>query len=663
MVLLLPAAVYLLAWAFASSQNDPTGGAETRYLAVLITAALTLQAAISPHRHRGLLWTAGLALVALLVVPAGSTRGSLCMTIIAIGLVAACLAAWRARRGHLSVGWAVALCMAAQLFARPRLLLDLSTDPVLLAGTLLALPGVTGICLAVIATRTGTPAALITGGTLAALVPGWDASTTALCLALAGAAALSGGQSSGKRSSEKRATNVQGDSIAHQAGRRGRRWMVRLGVGILLLAPTAWHGWNGEWATGLAATASAVAVMLGLRHKASLNAVSMTSLSVISLGLAALASAFWWPAASGGQVQVIDTAVLALTLIPTLPLLLFLRASSMRPLRPLHGHAGANDRSEGDGSQRLDASTGLVAIAEWFLVASLLVLASRMGASSPLLGAAIALLVLPSTGGGTRRNTLQPESSQPHRCYLAVQGWWTAALVALTSLLTAYPWARQDAFGDARSLLGVEEPAAVAVLVVSLTALGWVAARWGAILWSRSTTTWPRRWLLRGALATIALALIFFLTPPPGIVFAPATTLHTDFKTWQVALPAPMAARRVVVDSIAANSLDLLPGSVIGTVQLLDADQEMVAEWPMISGQHTAEWAMERPDVAALLAGSAPAPYAAGMVVNGTFFARWFRARFVRETPVNQATYVAIRLADNVPDGLQVVLQRVEVAR
>jgi hypothetical protein len=289
--------------------------------------------------------------------------------------------------------------------------------------------------------------------------------------------------------------------------------------------------------------------------------------------------------------------------------------------------------------------------------ASLLILASRTENARVGLAGVAALIVL----------------SQPRRgAWLALQGWWTGMVVVLASLLVAYPWARLDALGDALALFGLGSFVAVATFVALFTLSAWLWRSllggprlwgphpWGERLWDRRTA-WPLRWTGRAVLAATVIALLVASTPPPGATFVPATALTAAKAEWRAPLPSPMTARRVVVDSIAANSMGLLPGSVIGTIQLLDAELETIAEWSLISGEHTAEWAVERPDVAAAMGDVAPAPYAAAVVPNGTFFARWFRARFVLETPVAHAAHVVIRLASNVPDGMQIVLQRVAV--
>lgn len=646
MVLLLPATFYLAAWSFATGQNDPTSGAEAQYLAMLMAGALTLQAAIGAGRGRGLLWTAGLGLVALLTVAAGSTRGALCMTVVALGLVTAFRTGWRANRAGLSIRWMVAACMAVQLFARPRLLLDPGADPIRLAVILLVLPAVIGVCLVLLAERSSAPAALIVGGTVAVLSPGWNVSISTLFLALAGAAWMA---------------TVTGDEPRDEprderAGGRHQRWLARLGAGALILLPTIWHGWAGTWPVGLAASITAIAIVIGWRSLVARLVV------VTGLGLAVLAMAAWWPGASGGREQVLAVTLLVLTLVPTLPLLLVHRVADAR-----RAHRADSRRAQGtestDGGGEGHAWSGLILAADLLLAGSLVILASRFDAAPAALGALLAWMVLSSPGRAAPAREIRARDTQTGRQRRdAVQGWWTAIVVMLTSLLAAYPWARQEAFHDAVALLGVERRGNVAVLVVVLTAAAWGWGRWGRQILGNETNAWPRRWLQRAVLAAIAITLFLLGTAPPGVVFVPATTLHARSGTWQVPLPTPMTARGVVVDSIAANSLELAPGSVIGMVQLLDPDQEIIAEWPMISGEHTAEWAMERPDVAALLAGAAPAPYAAGMVVNGTFFARWFRAHFALDMPVDDAAHVAIRMASNVPDGLQVVLRRVEVA-
>lgn len=214
----------------------------------------------------------------------------------------------------------------------------------------------------------------------------------------------------------------------------------------------------------------------------------------------------------------------------------------------------------------------------------------------------------------------------------AVQGVWSGALLAASSLLGAYPWLRPEPLRGALGLLGLPPtwPGALAAVAgaAGLAGLALVLARtrsrWG--LGDEGTA---------GRIAVVGLtALVLLRVPSVGAtpLEARVLVLDRDRPSWT----APMGAeadrvRTVVLDSTLAHAAELPAGTPVATLRLREPGRPDRV-WTVRAGSDTGEWAADRPD----LRGSrppAPRPWSSWVAGEGTFFVRRYRARHTLPEP------------------------------
>lgn len=234
--LAVPLAALAAMAAFASVELDPSGAAESAFLAVWAAAVLAAVGFLAPRPAPELAAGATLAVLAVWALPPGPGRGAAMGLLLAAALaVAGGRRLARLGRGEsiepLPPGVAVALAVGAQLLLRSRLL----AEPAGLARTavaLVALPAVAGLAVAWLSRRYGAERALVAGGVAAVLAPGFNVASTLGLVALAAA-----------------------DAFAEASPGVGRPRAARIGAAALLLLPVAWNPAAGVLiaAAGLAA--------------------------------------------------------------------------------------------------------------------------------------------------------------------------------------------------------------------------------------------------------------------------------------------------------------------------------------------------------------------------------------------------------------------------
>ncbi|HEV2851491.1 MAG TPA: hypothetical protein VHC97_01685 [Thermoanaerobaculia bacterium] len=238
--LLVPLAALAAMASFAAREIDPTGAAESGYLAVLAAAVLIPVGFLAPWPALELGLGAVLATAAVWALPRGPGRGTGVVLILAVALAVAAgrrllrdgdRPSWRD-----SVSVLIPLALGAQALLRGNLLLDPTVSPRTLVA-LIALPVAGALAVAVLANRHGLPLALVAGATAVALAPGFNVAATLALIALAA-----------------------GDLL----GREDLGWPVKIAAGVAILAPILWNPAPGAVAAVCALALWRPAVALGL---------------------------------------------------------------------------------------------------------------------------------------------------------------------------------------------------------------------------------------------------------------------------------------------------------------------------------------------------------------------------------------------------------------
>jgi hypothetical protein len=233
---------------------------------------------------------------------------------------------------------------------------------------------------------------------------------------------------------------------------------------------------------------------------------------------------------------------------------------------------------------------------------------------------------------------------------------WTGALLAGTALLASYPWLREQPLAEVLSLLGLPPGPALALwtaaVFLALAGFGaWMGRAWGEPL---------RSMRLAGlAAACLALALLVGLPAPGKELLAPEVPVVLDARhpVWEAGLPAE-PVRSVVLESNLANGAGLRHGTPVATVRLRDSAGRSVG-FTLRAGEDVGEWAARRPDVAR--AGTRP-PKAWISWVAGDFFAQRYRCRW-RLPKADRYVQLRIERAPGAPPDLALALYQLEVRR
>ena len=304
---------------------------------------------------------------------------------------------------------------------------------------------------------------------------------------------------------------------------------------------------------------------------------------------------------------------------------------------------------------------------------------TREGAPLPRIGATILLaaaggLLLPGTAGVTAAAALLV-LMRPAAAASALQRGWSGVLLALAALAAGYPWLREPLRG-AFDLLAWQasggeswDPLRVAfdwlatrfstgVLGVIVPAAAAIAGAWLLLAVARRASL--RR---AGALlaAVVAVAVLVAMPRPAWNVLPPeGVVLRADAPEWSG--PGNYVGRVRVVSSLAGAG-DLAPGTPVATLTVertpgLHHVKWVNTLWVLRAGDHTGEWAADRPD----LRGAAPRGpvWWSWLPPPGTFFAHAYAATWTLSRPVI-ATRVRIVRAADLPPEVTVSLQRVEV--
>ncbi len=408
------------------------------------------------------------------------------------------------------------------------------------------------------------------------------------------------------------------------SGKRGAEPAALALVAVVLLAP----GWNvaatlalvvlalGDLSADsnppkLVRAAAGIAMFLpflwepraaGVAVIAALVAGSLTSTALarpaVLWGAAALALAGTMPSVRSSEEAVAALALFAL-IVPAF-------------LIPVRGRADA---------ERLFAILAL-AVAAAFAVP---------GPAALVAPIALALISAPVRGG----------ARVVHRVWIAILG-------GLAGLLAAYPWLRTEPLSDALALIGLAPTWGlglwVVVLASGVAAVFATAGRCAAVLVA--------------GLAGLGVALGL---PPAGrTLLSGETALTAAAPRFEAAL-LRHGVRSIAIDSHLESSAGLAPGTVVATVQLLDnRGREIGRGVPLRLGTETGEWAVERPDLAALHL-AAPAPWLS--FVAGEFFGRRYRG----EVPAppspssDPPTRIRIDRASGLPAEVGIALHQIEV--
>ncbi len=579
--LVIPLAAWLAVAAYTGSQLDPAGRAEGSLLGVLIASIVAAIAAIGSRTPGSrtspeLAATALLATAVVWIAYQGPSRGAVVSLILGLGLGVSTVRALFDNRGRwrvedrLDPGISVPLAFGYQCLMR----CDLLLPPLLEARTLvslLVLPMLAGGSISVLASRFGTRRAVLAGGLVVVLAPGWTLTSTFALTALAA-----------------------GTLVTDGAKPSALRWIAIAGLVLLPL----WNLPKGLLLllAALAVTGQAFAPMPLLTVAAALVAIMSPQLQSPMVALRTWA----------GAVLLVPAAIMA--------------------------------PAAGRWQMRLGAILALAAA----LVSSY---SEAMAA-----GVALAALGTPIRGA-----------------VATLQRAWCATLVIGTALISAYPWVRQEPRQDLLELLGWHtEAIALLVVVTAVVGLGLLLE-----LGRRFEPRWtPQPGVVAGLLLAIALLLSqgnLRFTLRQGI--APTEVLVNSYgpialdattDTWQVTVSESSGSEppivALAVDSHLTRSGQLIPGSAVATVELLGDGDQVLAGWPLRTGQETGEWSSARDDVVA------PPHWMTRVASEGTFFARSYRAHFetTRPMPVSR---LRIRRAEDLPPETALSIVRLEIRR
>ncbi|HEV8582290.1 MAG TPA: hypothetical protein VGX68_24735 [Thermoanaerobaculia bacterium] len=371
--LLAPLAALAAMAAFAAREIDPSGAAESAYLAVLATAVLLTVGFLArwPAIELGL--GATLATAAVWSLPPGPGRGA------AVVLVLIATVAVAAGRRLLVPGagleGVIPLALALQFLLRGELLFEPTASFRTLVA-LIALPVAGAAAVALLARRHSVPFALIAGATAILLAPGFNVAATLSLIALAA-----------------------GDVLAWE----DLSWRAKAAAWIVLLAPILW-----EPGPGLAAAVCALALW---RPR-----IALALAALVSAGLGWLYQTPWemmarqlaWlplllPAALIPERQEIErvlTAVLIAATVPQVPNLATLAAPlALAALALRRNRAVTVPQRVWTGA--LLGGTALLASYPWLREEPLAEALSLLGWPGPALAAAVAAVFLALAGLGS----------------------------------------------------------------------------------------------------------------------------------------------------------------------------------------------------------------------------------------------------------------------
>jgi hypothetical protein len=170
----------------------------------------------------------------------------------------------------------------------------------------------------------------------------------------------------------------------------------------------------------------------------------------------------------------------------------------------------------------------------------------------------------------------------------------------------------------------------------------------------------PRPAVLLGALVVLALWKGMPTTAHVPVSFEPAT-LDAERRPLFLRFP-PQVVAGGTLDTHLVHGVGLALGTPVATVRLRDVEGRILAQWELLAGLHTAEWAAARRDVADRPGFSSPRPHLSQVAQDGTFFAQRFRTRFTLDTPAEAAS-IAVRRHEGLPADVELVVYHLELRR
>ncbi len=603
----LPAAVFaaLVVLGRAEFGLDQTAAAEVFFLAQLAAAVLVAVTYLSPPVAA---WTGLGVVIVAWSIGMGTVRGTAAAAVLTLGLALA------ARRhaflhGHAVLVRSVAISIAIQVMMRNDALM--TAGPWQAAWTLLVLPVAAALCLVILGRVFGTLGAAVAGAALLTLGPGWTLAGVLTLVVLVFAATVFVGTvfvgtvftatvSSGTAATRALASNWFRAGLVLAA-------VLALGVHEPRLAGLALAG-------GLAVLAHGGGSRLD--HKVGRLEVG----TILNVSAVLIAVAVAWTNPGADSQAFLRAGMIGALLLPA-------AAAQAAGLELRGGLVLA-----GIGALLAVAGAGLTPVA---LTA----------------GVTVAALALGGSGIAAR-----------------LQGGWSAGLLTLAVLARAYPWLREapverfldHATSAARAsgipLLGVEVPVLPVFLLVSVASLAGVLER---LFRGRLRSEWARASpvVVWGA---VAVALLGPLGFAGTVLLAHPTLLTVHRDSWSQRLEPALLATEVVIETNLIQSLALPTGTVLGNVQVLDADQRPLAIWRLELGRDTAEWAALRADIAAQPDFRAPPAWSVAASPAGRHFSARFRNHWTLPTP-GKVAWVTVRRNPSLPDDVQLAMYRLEV--
>ncbi len=393
-------------------------------------------------------------------------------------------------------------------------------------------------------------------------------------------------------------------------------WLALGVLGALALLP------GTPRALPAAAALAAALALLGLPHLGVLRPAALQALlagAVIAHGAAALRRpdplgvGGWFALAFAAQLVIAaDRLFLAATAPATAGLLLLLPLAA----------ALALDRIERAGG------TGLAAVAA--LTAGLAGPGFSVAAAAGLVVAAL-LALAPRARFRTRAAAVALAAAAP--LTLGAEPPWLGLAIAAAAALAAG---------------GVGRPARAARGALVALALG--ALLVAALPWRRSA---PVATLLGALVAPPGRAALRAVELQPVVLTAAAPRFVVELDGG--------AAGAVVIDSYLTRAVELPCGTPIARVRFELADGG-VREGALEIGRDSAEWAAERPDVAAALACPAPPAWTSWLPAGGGFLGHHYRARVRLEAPV-AARRLVVERAAALPEATALALFHLAVER
>ena len=298
------------------------------------------------------------------------------------------------------------------------------------------------------------------------------------------------------------------------------------------------------------------------------------------------------------------------------------------------------------------------ATALWLLLVPLAALAERR--RWPSLAAALALALAggrwlgepaaalaPAVGLAALAVRLPDEARRLERV-------WAGFLLFGSALLAAYPWLRAEPVRELLARVGAAPEPHTAVVIAAVAAAG-------ALLLARLAHRGLPAPAETAAMVAIAAALVLAL-PPAAIrpLGDAVVVLDRAQLSREAAVEPPAPVSELVLDSYLSNGILVEPGRPVARV-VLSLEGGTRLEWRLRAGVDSGEWAIRRPDVAALPGAAAPRPWLSWVTAEG-FFAQRYRSRWRSPRPL-RVTAVRIELDDELPPDLALTVFGLDLRR